>query len=91
MGNPMETTKLSSKGQVIIPKPVWASLRWASGQELVVIHVGDSVLLRPKSPFPETTIDEVAGCLQLTGKAKTLDEMEQAIAQGVRERHCGDD
>lgn len=89
MGCLMETTKLSSKGQVIIPKPVRASLRWASGQELVVIHVGDSVLLRPKSPFPETSIDAVAGSLPIPGKAKTLDEMEQAIAQGIRERHCG--
>jgi len=87
----MDTTKLSSKGQVIIPKPVRASLRWLAGQELEVVHLRDSVLLRPKSPFQETTLDAVAGCLQTTGKAKTLDEMEQAIAQGVRERHRGND
>ena len=87
----METTKLSSKGQVIIPKPFRRSLRWDPGQELVVVSVGDGLLLRPKSPFPETAIDDVAGCLQYEGEVKTLDEMERAIAQGVREHQRGVD
>jgi len=87
----METTKLSSKGQVIIPKPFRHSLRWEVGQELVVVSVGDGLLLRPRSPFPETTIADAAGCLRYHGKAKTLAEMEQAIAQGVREQQRGVD
>ena len=76
----METTRLSSKGQVIIPKPFRQSLRWETGLELVVVSVGNSLLLRPKSPFPKTTIDDVAGCLRYEGEAKTLDEMDLAIA-----------
>lgn len=31
------------------------------------------------------SLDEVAGCLRYTGSAKTLEEMDAAIAQGVRE------
>ena len=87
----MQTTKLSSKGQVIIPKPFRRSLRWEAGQELVVVSIGNSLLLRPKSPFLETTIDDAAGCLRYKGEAKTLDAMDQAIAQGAREHQCGVD
>ena len=81
----MKTTKLSSKGQVIIPKAVRDAHHWSTGQELAVIEVGDGVLLRPVKPFPTTTPDEVGGILQYTGRARSLEDMEQAIAQGVRE------
>jgi AbrB family looped-hinge helix DNA binding protein len=85
----METTKLSSKGQVIIPKPFRAVHGWEPGQELVVINTNDGVLLKPKSPFQETNLEEVAACLSYSGKPKTLDDMEQAIRQGVNERLYG--
>ena len=81
----MNTTKLSSKGQVIIPKSVRSAHRWEAGQELVVVDVGDGILLKPKAPFDESTLDEVAGCLRFDGKAKTLDEMNAAIAVGIQE------
>lgn len=82
----METTKLSSKGQVIIPKPLRTAHHWETGQELVAIDVGDGVLLKPKSPFAEKNIDEVASCLKYSGKAKSLEDMAAAIAKGVKSR-----
>jgi AbrB family looped-hinge helix DNA binding protein len=81
----MTTTKLSSKGQVIIPKPVRSAHHWGPGQELVVIDVGDGVLLKPKVPFTETSVDEVGGCLPYSGERKSLEEMEEAIRNGVRD------
>lgn len=78
-------TKLSSKGHVIIPKPIRSSHHWAAGQALIVIDTGDGVLLKPKTPFKETKIDEVAACLAYSGKPKTLDEMEEGIIKGVKE------
>ena len=75
----MNITKLSSKGQVIIPKPLRAAHHWEAGQELVVINLADGILLKSKSPFPETSINDVASCLKYKGDAKTLDEMEEAI------------
>ena len=86
----METTKLSSKGQVIIPKPVRTAQKWKVGQELVVIDTGDGVLLRPVSPFRVTDISEAASCLDYAGETKSLDEMEAAIRKGVSERGNGD-
>jgi AbrB family looped-hinge helix DNA binding protein len=81
----MPTTTLSSKGQVIIPKPVRDAHQWKPGQRLEVIDTDNGILLKTAEPFPETTIADVAGCLRYQGKAKTLTEMEQAIAKGVKE------
>ncbi len=38
------------------------------------------------SPFPVTSLDEVAGCLATNGTAKTLDEMNEGVKRRVRER-----
>jgi AbrB family looped-hinge helix DNA binding protein len=82
----MEITRLSSKGQVIIPKALRAAHHWEAGQELIAIDVGDGILLKPKKPFPETTLAQVAGCLKYRGNPKSLDELEDAIRLGVMEQ-----
>lgn len=80
----MPTTKLSSKGQVIIPKEIRNRHHWEPGQELLAIDTDDGILLKPTSPFPEATLREVASCLSYSGKAKTLEEMEDAVKKGAR-------
>ncbi|PSB17145.1 AbrB family transcriptional regulator [filamentous cyanobacterium CCP1] len=82
----MEVTRLSSQGQVVIPAALRAVHHWEAGQELVAIDVGDGILLKPKKPFPETTLAQVAGCLKYQGTPKSLDELENAICQGVMEQ-----
>lgn len=79
----METAKLSSKGQVIIPKPLRTSHRWKPGQKFVVINAGDGILLKPEAPFQETTLDDVVSCLKYQGPKKSLQDMEEAIHQGA--------
>ncbi len=83
----MNITRLSSKGQVIIPKPLRTLHHWEAGQELVAIDAGDGILLKPKTPFEETSIKDVASCLKFKGKAKTLDDMEAAISKGIRNKY----
>jgi AbrB family looped-hinge helix DNA binding protein len=83
----METTKLSSKGQVVLPKSVRDARSWELGTEFAVEEVSEGILLRPLRHFPPTTVDEVFGCLEHTGRAKTLRQMEEAIARGVKARH----
>jgi AbrB family looped-hinge helix DNA binding protein len=87
----MDSIKLSSKGQVIIPKHIRSSYHWETGQELVLIDTGNGILLRPKAPFPKSTLSEVAGCLPYSGAAKTIDDMDKAVAQGVKAQFhdCG--
>lgn len=82
----METTRLSSKGQIIIPKAIRQAYKWPVGQEFLVEQAGQGILLRPQEPFPQTCVDEVAGCLQYKGRAKTLEDMNNAIRRGVLER-----
>ena len=81
----MEITKLSNQGQITIPQILREQYHWEDGQELVIINMGDGILLKPKKPFKETTLDQVAGCLKYEGKAKTIEEMDEAIEQGIKE------
>ncbi|UUO14852.1 MULTISPECIES: AbrB/MazE/SpoVT family DNA-binding domain-containing protein [Aphanizomenonaceae] len=81
----MEITKLSTQGQITIPQVLRDQYHWQDGQELIIINLGDGILLKPKKTFPETTLDAAAGCLNYQGKAKTIEEMEQAVAQGIEE------
>lgn len=75
----MEHTRLSSKGQVIIPASVRKKHDWKAGTEFEIEETADGIILRPARLFPATTLDDVAGCLFFDGPAKTLDEMEEAI------------
>lgn len=81
----METTRLSSKGQVIIPKRLRDAYHWLVGQELIAIATDEGILLKPKQPFAETQLADVAGCLGYDGEAKTLAEMGEVIGQGILE------
>ena len=79
----MEITKISNSGQVIIPEQFRKSHGWEPGQELIVIDTGEGILLKPKKPFAETTLNQVAACLKYQGTPKSLDDMDDAIRQGV--------
>lgn len=84
----MEITKLSSKGQVVLPKSVRDAMRWKAGTEFTVEAVKDGVVLRPRRPFRPTTVEEVYGCLKYHGRPKTLQEMDEAITKEVKARHA---
>jgi len=84
----MATTRVSSKGQVVLPLSVRQSRKWRAGTELIVEETREGVLLRVAKPFPPTTLEEVAGILQYKGKPKTLEEMDEAIRKAVRDRHA---
>ncbi len=83
----MEITRLSSKGQIILPKSVRDAHHWGPGVEFEIEDRAEGVLLRPRKRFAATQLHEVIGCTGYRGPAKSLEEMEAAIAQGVSERH----
>jgi len=83
----METTRLSTKGQIILPKNIRTSRAWVPGTEFTVEETGDGILLRPTRPFPETRLEDLAGCLRYKGKPKTLAQMNNAIRREVMRRH----
>ena len=65
----MDDTTLSSKGQVIIPKPVRDAMGWPPGTVFRVEARDGGVLLKPWPIFAPTQAGQAAGCL----KAASLD------------------
>ncbi len=82
----METVKLSSKGQIVIPKSVRDSHHLTAGTEFIVSFAGDEIRLRPVPTFPRTRVDDVAGVLAKPGRKRLSDEeTERAIGQMLSE------
>lgn len=71
----MSTTRLSSRGQVVLPKRVRDKHQWDPGQEFEVVQTEEGVLLRPRSPFPETTFEAVCGRTGYDGPAVSEDRL----------------
>jgi AbrB family looped-hinge helix DNA binding protein len=82
----METTRLSGKGQIVIPKRIRAANNWEPGMEFSVEDLGDSIALKPIGSFRRTKLRDVLGCVQYGGPKKSLKEMDDAIAKGASER-----
>lgn len=80
----METTRLSSKGQVIIPQTIREAHQWTPGIEFVVIDTDQGILLTPISPFEITSIENVLGCAGYKGKKRSIKDMEKGIMKGAR-------
>jgi AbrB family looped-hinge helix DNA binding protein len=80
-------TRLSTKGQIVLPLEIRTSRAWAPGTEFRIEETPDGILLRPVRPFPETSLDMVSGCLRSKGKPKTLAQMSAAIEREVKRRH----
>ena len=55
----METTRLSTKGQIVLPKDIRTARAWGPGTKFTVEERGDGILLRPSELFPETGLDQV--------------------------------
>jgi AbrB family looped-hinge helix DNA binding protein len=83
----METTRLSTKGQIILPKDIRVSRAWGPGTEFTIEELGDGILLRPAARFPETDLEQVTGCLRSKHKLKTPKQMSVAIRREVKRRH----
>jgi len=84
---PMETTRLSTKGQIVLPKDIRTARSWGPGTEFTVEETDDGILLRPSGRFPETGLDQVAGSLQSKRGSKTSEQMRAVIGREVMRRH----
>jgi AbrB family looped-hinge helix DNA binding protein len=82
------TTKVSTKGQVILPKAIREQRRWSAGTELMVENTPEGVLLTAKSAFALTRPKDVFGSLSYKGPAKSIAEMEAGIAAEAERRHA---
>jgi AbrB family looped-hinge helix DNA binding protein len=83
----METTRLSTKGQIILPKAIREARSWAAGTEFCIEETAQGVLLRPLRRAMPSTLAEVAGCLKWHGTPKTIAQMRAGIARKIKSRH----
>ena len=84
------TTVVSTKGQVILPKPIRDSKGWGAGKELIVEETRDGVLLRAARPFAPTKPEEVFGSLSHNGKRLSDQDIEKAVRAAAKRRYAGD-
>jgi AbrB family looped-hinge helix DNA binding protein len=85
----MDTTTLSSKGQVIIPKEIRDSLGWRPGMKLVVENLSVGILLRSPTSFPATDLHEGLGCAGYAGACKSAAQMKEGIDRMIRRQWHG--
>lgn len=82
----MAMTRLSTKGQVVLPKAVRDAKNWPSGTELEVVPHPEGVLLRTPAPAKRYTLDDLIGFLKYEGPPKSIEEMNRGIDLAMRER-----
>jgi AbrB family looped-hinge helix DNA binding protein len=80
-------TRLSTKGQLVIPKEIRERHGWGPGVALEIEDRGDHVAVHSAGEdFPETTLEELIGCIKYEGPAYTVEEMNAAVAEAARTR-----
>jgi AbrB family looped-hinge helix DNA binding protein len=69
------TVKLSSKGQVVIPKTVREQLHWEAGAELTLVTTSDGVLLKGKPKKGKRNLADLRGLLKYDGPPIPIEEL----------------
>jgi AbrB family looped-hinge helix DNA binding protein len=87
---PKLTIRLSTKGQVILPKSIRQRRHWDAGTRLVVEDTAKGVLLKAAPIFEPTRPDEVYGSLKVSGPPKTFEEMDAGVLAEAKRRHGRD-
>ncbi len=83
----METVKLSSKGQIVIPKNIRDDLHLPAGTEFVISKTATGLTLTPTSLFPASTAREVRGFLAKRGRhLPTEDDLKASIKARLKAR-----
>jgi AbrB family looped-hinge helix DNA binding protein len=83
------TTRVSSKGQVVIPEAVKKAAGVRKGDDLLVVAIGDTIVMKKLSAM---SFDEVAKPVWRTVKAmglsgEELDELIEEAKTQTRSRH----
>jgi AbrB family looped-hinge helix DNA binding protein len=83
----METVKLSSKGQIVIPKEIREAQHLTVGTEFFVSYVEGEIRLTPAPVFPKTKVGDGLGMLaRKSGRRLSDDETRRAIGGVLKER-----
>jgi len=59
--------RLSSKGQLVIPRGIREQLGWRTEMELLIVPTGNGVMLWPKPEKSGKRLESLRGCLGYSG------------------------
>jgi AbrB family looped-hinge helix DNA binding protein len=78
--------RISSKGQLVLPKAVRDAFGLVAGSEVDIETKGGGIVLTPlpKKARKKYTFEEVAGFLKYDGPPVTLEDMERGIEEEAR-------
>lgn len=83
----MQTVKLSTKGQFVIPNEIRKSHHLTVGTEFAISFVGDEIRLTPLPLFPVTAVEDAAGLLAKRGAKKSGESAtREKIAAAIKAR-----
>jgi antitoxin PrlF len=82
------TTRVSSKGQVVIPESVKKAANVREGEELLVVAIGDTIVMKKLSAV---TFEEVARPIWRTVKAMGLtgEDLDELIEEAKTQARSG--
>lgn len=86
----METVRVSSKGQIVIPKRLRAAFHIEAGSELAIFVAGDEIHLRQaEQRFPRTDVAAGLGLLAKVGRAAPAEaEIKSAVGALLKRRNA---
>ncbi len=85
------TTRLSSKGQMVMPASIRQARKWDVGTELTVEDTPAGVLIRSNDKarlFPPTRFEDVFGSLKYDGPSVSIEDMDKGIELEIETRRA---
>lgn len=79
----MDTTALSSRGQIVILRTLRESRQRHARTSFVVEEVPQSILLEPVSTFMPSRLQDVMGCTVYRGPALSQADIDAALSADV--------
>jgi len=73
------TTRLSSKGQIVIPKEIRDALHWQPGHELTLVATEAGVLLKSSAPKKTLRLEDLRGFIDYDGPPIPIEELCQPV------------
>jgi AbrB family looped-hinge helix DNA binding protein len=81
----METVRLSTKGQIVIPKSIRDTHHLTPGTEFFISFVDQEIRLVRAQAFPKTRVEQGLGILQRKGRSRLRDaDLEGKIGQMLK-------
>jgi AbrB family looped-hinge helix DNA binding protein len=79
-------TRVSTKGQVVLPKAIRDKRGFGPGAELIVEERPEGVLLQPAAKAGATRYEDVRGSLGPVDRVVSIEEMHEGVLEEARRR-----